>query len=93
MSALKGKLDFEYHDYKIYRRETRLDSIFGFKSWDSEYADNFSSIDSNLYDVDTNSQTFEAVKGPASRQVLTEANEKEDNNFVRQKSTLGKHKL
>ena len=46
MENLSHKFDFEIVQYKNYRWETRMDSIFGFKSWDTDYADNYSSVES-----------------------------------------------
>ena len=46
MENLSNKFDFEIVKYKNYRWETRMDSIFGFKSWDTDYADNYSSVES-----------------------------------------------
>jgi hypothetical protein len=44
LKNLNGKVLYKKLKYKIYRKETRIDSIFGFKSWDSEYADNYSTL-------------------------------------------------
>ena len=33
--------------YSNFRKEMRIDSCFGFKSWDSDYVYNLSSIESN----------------------------------------------
>lgn len=65
LATLKGKLDFEIVPYAFYRRESRLDTIFGFKSWDSDYADNYSSVEdtNNNEDLETNADTFARVGG------------------------------
>lgn len=46
LAGLRGKLCFEEHAYAEFRWETRLDNFFGFKSWDSDYANNYSSLGS-----------------------------------------------
>lgn len=56
LRTLADKLSLEVVPYSKYRRETRLDSIFGFTSFDSEYADNFSSLDGSA-DDETNDMT------------------------------------
>ena len=42
---MRDRLSFQELEYKNHRRESRLDSVFGFKSWDSEDVDNFSSME------------------------------------------------
>lgn len=43
--TMSDRLIFRTLLYSEHRREARLDSIFGFKSWNSEDADNFSSME------------------------------------------------
>jgi hypothetical protein len=42
---MSDRLSFEKLEYKNHRREARLDTVFGFKSWDSEDVDNYSSME------------------------------------------------
>ena len=45
LDTLKDRLSFSKLEYQNHRREARLDTVFGFKSWDSEDVDNFSSME------------------------------------------------
>ena len=45
LETLADNLSFSSQVYKNHRKQSRLDSVFGFKSWDSEDADNFSSME------------------------------------------------
>jgi hypothetical protein len=60
LKNLRDKIDFEIVKYSEYRWETRLDCTFGFRSWDSEYADNYSSVSSEQ-DIPTENEGYQSL--------------------------------